>query len=242
MLNGLDLFTGIGGLSIALRRWVRPIAYCEQNEYAQGVLLSRMRDGRLPIAPIWDDVSTLQSRSLNKRVDIIYGGFPCQDISIAGAGAGLGGKRSGLVSHVFRFCRELRPQFVFMENVPAITHRGLGSIVSRMASMGYDCRWTIVSAGEVGAVHLRERWWLLAHANGDGRKAWDQGHPRRLSILPSFSSARRIAWSPNGDLAPGVDRIGNGIPARVDRGHGLGNAVVPKAAEEAFERLLGWPR
>lgn len=242
MLNGLDLFSGIGGISLALRPWVKPIAYCENDRYAQCVLLSRMASGELPEAPIWDDVRTLTMGVLGNAgasVDIISGGFPCQDISVAGAGAGLGGDRSGLVEEIFRLSSELRPNFIFMENVPAITFRGLGSIVSRLASMGYDCRWTVLSAGEIGAVHLRERWWILAHANRDGRKTRDQGHARRLSIMPSFSPKRRTTWAPNGDLTPRVDRIGNGLPARVDRGHALGNAVCPQAAREAFKRLMG---
>jgi len=86
-LNGLDLFSGIGGITLALSEWVRPIAYCEIDRYCQGVLLSRMRSGDISTAPIWDDVRTLKGEMLPK-VDIIYGGFPCQDISTAGHGKG----------------------------------------------------------------------------------------------------------------------------------------------------------
>jgi len=167
VLNGLDLFSGIGGLTIVLHNWVRPIAYCESDRYAQSVLLSRMSERRLPIAPIWDDVCTIRRAHLPMGLDIIYGGFPCQDISIAGHGKGLEGKRSGLFFEIIRLCRELRPRFVFLENVPAITVRGLDRILLEFTALGYDCRWTIVSAAEVGAPHLRERWFLLAHANGD---------------------------------------------------------------------------
>ena len=87
MLNGLDLFSGIGGLTVALKRWVEPVAYCEIDQYAQGVLLSRMASGELPVAPIWDDIRTFSDKELSAEVEIIYGGFPCQDISVAGHGS-----------------------------------------------------------------------------------------------------------------------------------------------------------
>lgn len=183
-LNGLDLFSGIGGLTLALHEWVRPIAYCENDRYAQSVLLSRMHDGGLPIAPIWDDVRTLQNAHLPK-VDIIAGGFPCQNLSCAGRGEGLGGERSGLYLEIERIVRETNPAFVFLENVPAIRTRGLGRVVWGLSELGYDLRWTVVSAAEVGAPHLRKRWFLLAHASGRGRKE----HGMRESSLLERSSS-----------------------------------------------------
>lgn len=165
MIYGLDLFTGIGGISLALEPWIRPIAYCENDRYAQSVLLSRMQDGALPLAPIWDDVRTLRKEML-PEIDIIYGGFPCQDISVAGAGKGLEGERSGLFFEIIRLTSELNPSFVFLENVPAIRTRGLREVIRAFTNIGYDCRWTCVSAAEVGAPHLRKRWFLLAHARG----------------------------------------------------------------------------
>src|SRR5580693_6905745 len=95
-MNGLSLFSGIGGIDKALEGYVEPILYCENDRYAQGVLLSRMATGDLPLAPIWDDVTTLCGDDLPAKPEIIYGGFPCQDISVAGRGIGLAGKRSGL--------------------------------------------------------------------------------------------------------------------------------------------------
>lgn len=161
-MNGLDLFSGIGGISLALEPWVRTIAYCESDRYAQGVLMSRMREGQLDQAPIWDDVRTLSAEQLLARVDIITGGFPCQDISVAGRGAGLAGERSGLFFEIIRLVDDIRPRFVFLENVPAITVRGLDTVIGSFTELGYDCRWTIVSAAELGAPHLRKRWFLLA--------------------------------------------------------------------------------
>lgn len=175
MLNGLDLFTGIGGITIALKEWVIPIAYCESEEYAIGVLLSRMQEGKLPAAPIWDDVRTLKGARFNGLVDIVYGGFPCQDISVAGTGKGLGGERSGLFYEIVRLVDEIRPKFIFLENVPAIRTRGADKVIGELARLRYDARWITLSAAEVGANHKRERWWLLAHTmrGQQWRKEWE---------------------------------------------------------------------
>lgn len=336
MLNGLDLFSGIGGLSLALAPWVRPIAYCENDRYAQSVLLSRMHDGHLETAPIWDDISTLDAISLPLVPDIIYGGFPCQDISVAGRGKGLEGERSSLFLHVARLAKEIEPAFIFLENVPAIRTRGLGVVIEQLAGLGFDCRWTTLSAAEVGAPHLRKRWFCLAaHPErvqlwnepgwGSGAKGTDESVPRDHGVEKPLANsdhlgqsqstqvwnregfrfecggqvvadAQGVGWrkgnaehrgrpqrnatqkewngppigsqglgdadrqslavglcerdDPREKLAapfgaswwatePGLDRVVNGVPHRVDRLHGLGNSVVPAQAREAFKRLLG---
>ena len=136
-LNGLDLFSGIGGITKALEEWVQPVAYCEIDKYATAVLLSKMQTGELPTAPIWDNVCTLPTNELPK-IDIIYGGFPCQDISVAGAGKGLEGSRSGLFFEIMRLVDVLRPQFIFLENVPAITSRGLITVAKEITKRSYD--------------------------------------------------------------------------------------------------------
>lgn len=177
-MNGLDLFSGIGGIGIALEPWVRTVAYCERDRYAQGVLLSRMRSGDIDQAPIWDDVTTLRA-DLLPRIDIIFGGFPCQDLSVAGLGKGLAGERSGLFFEIVRLARECEPRFVFLENVPAIRTRGGETVVKELAKIGYDCRWTTLSAAAVGAPHKRERWFLLAHSNSV-RKLSAQGEHDRI--------------------------------------------------------------
>ncbi len=364
MLNGLDLFTGIGGLTIALREWVRPIVYCENDRYAQAVLLSKMETGELPYAPIWDDIRGLGGSLLPKDdIDIIYGGFPCQDISTAGNGEGLEGERSGLFFEVTRLAREIRPRFVFLENVPAITVRGLDRVCLEFTSMGYDSRWTHLSASSVGANHQRDRWWFLAYSNGNGvrlqsnglteceektraiddsqgerrglvgnaDRKWNESQsrcleqksserkqksssrpnntseavantsierfgkerqlrceqpekrigrrsktmanpegigsePRRVSIrseekhtkpklrseisdsngirLEEQRSEKRRPTGAATDASwwavePDVGRVVNGLPNRVDRIRGLGNAVVPLQAKEAFKKLMG---
>lgn len=247
MLYGLDLFTGIGGLTLALSRWVRPMAYCESDPFCQAVLLTRMAQGHLPTAPIWDDISTLRLEQFGASTfDIIYGGFPCQDISVAGTGKGLDGKRSGLIFQLFRLVRDCRPRFVFLENVPAITVRGLDRILLDLAHMGYDARWTTVSAAEVGACHIRKRWFLLAHSNRIGLrekpKPEKRQHDKRKSKIQSYNESK--AWnftrSPAGKVTPTVDRTGDGIPYTLDRNRALGNSVHPQAAKKAFMKLIGY--
>lgn len=173
MLNGLDLFSGIGGLSIALSDWIVPQAYCEIDKYCRGVLLCRMQSGDIPNSPIWDDIKTLSLTDMDTgtslmSIDIIYGGFPCQDISVAGHGKGLAGERSGLFFEIVRLAKEIKPSFLFLENVPAITSRGGLEVVEEITKMGYDCRWCVISAASIGALHRRERWFLLGYSKYNG--------------------------------------------------------------------------
>jgi DNA (cytosine-5)-methyltransferase 1 len=170
-MNGLDLFSGVGGIAEGLRPWVRTVAYCETDAYAQGVLLSRMETGDLDRAPIWDDVTTLSGGML-PRVDIVTAGWPCQDISINGHGKGLEGKRSGLFFEVIRLLEEIRPTYVFLENVPAVRTRGLREVVNALTALRYDCRWTTVTAAEVGAEHIRRRFFLLASFSTSARSSF----------------------------------------------------------------------
>lgn len=272
MLNGLDLFSGIGGITLALKSWVRPVVYCETDRYAQSVLLSRMSDGDLPRAPIWDDVRTLSKETLGECVDIdiIYGGFPCQDISSAGNGRGMeAGSRSGLFSEIIRLTEEIRPTFLFLENVPAIRTRGLARVLCELTAIRYDCRWCVVSAAELGAPHLRKRWFLLA-ANSDSYRKRDERRGKRrkgrenspiaiddgTESLMAYSDGKRLegqrafaCGASKGDqntpshhwwsIEPDVGRVANGIQFRMDRIKGLGNSVVPAQAREAFMRLIG---
>lgn len=180
-LVGLDLFSGIGGLTVALAPWVRTVAYCDNNRYAQAVLLAKMASCEIPIGPIWDDVTTLVADQLPQPIEIIFGGFPCQDISMAGRGAGIKGERSGLFFEIARLAGELRPKYIFLENVSAVTIRGQEQVVGALTELGYDCRWTIVSAADVGANHLRKRWFLLGYSSGSGRERNDWGEPGKVT-------------------------------------------------------------
>lgn len=175
MLAGLSLFTGIGGIDYALRSRIKPVAYCEIDSYCQSVLRARMDDGRLQRTHIFGDVRKMRGELYRNHVDIIYGGFPCQDISFAGKRAGLDGERSGLYREVVRLVAECEPSFVFLENVAAIRGHAW-RVVEDLARLGFDCRWTSLSAAEVGAPHKRDRWWLLA------------AHPLRLKL--QFQSRR----------------------------------------------------
>lgn len=262
-MNGLDLFSGIGGIGCALDEYVHTVAYCERDRYAQAVLLSRMADQQIPCAPIWDDVTTLKANMLPK-IDIIFGGFPCQDISVAGSGAGLAGKRSGLFYEIIRLTKETSAPFVFLENVPAIRTRGLREVLRAFTEIGYDCRWTCISAASVGAHHKRNRWFLLAYANSlrklskqkTGQLSTDRTSNSSKNVSDSKSiglETKRITirdekkhpgascasmprkWS----TEPAICRVVNGLPFRVDRIKCLGNSVVPIQVKTAFERLVG---
>jgi DNA (cytosine-5)-methyltransferase 1 len=167
-LRVLDLFSGIGGFSIGLERaGMTTVAFCEIDKKAQLVL-----EKHWPDVPIFKDVSTLTKGLLDGRgitVDVICGGFPCQDISYAGAGAGIEGERSGLWSEYARLIGELRPQFVIVENVSALLSRGLDRVLGDLASIGYDAEWHCIPASAVGAPHRRDRVWIVAYPNNNGR-------------------------------------------------------------------------
>lgn len=267
MLNGLSLFAGIGGIDLALAEWVRPVAYCEIERYAAAVLFSRMADGSIPTAPIWPDVRSLRAEIL-PRIDIIYGGFPCQDVSVAGARKGLDGERTGLFREAVRLVRECKPQFVFLENVPGI-RKYVPTVRQELEAIDYDCRDGFLSAAEVGANHRRNRWFLLANSHSrrsyekqeqgqkregkadisrDGPKEFmantnelGLSQPEHEKESCRDSAGKRTCATSGGwwTTEPNVDRVANGIPFRVDRLRGLGNSVCPAQAREAFKRLSG---
>ena len=164
-LNTFHLFSGAGGGILAdLLLGHNPIGACEIEQYPRNVLLARQRDGHLPSFPIWDDVSTLDGNPWRGSVDILCGGFPCQDISAAGKGAGITGARSGLWKEYARLIDEMRPRFVFAENSPLLRTRGLGVVLEDLAALGYNARWGVLGARDVGAPHKRDRMWVLAYA------------------------------------------------------------------------------
>ncbi len=238
-MNGLDLFSGIGGISLALRDWVRPVAYCEIDTYCQGVLLSRMADESLCNAHIWDDIKTLDGTKFKGKIDIIYGGFPCQNISITGRGEGLEGERSGLFFEIIRLAKEIEPKFIFLENVPAIISRGGLRVVREITSLGYDCRWCVISAASVGALHKRERWFLLAYAKSERSEKTRQpsGQETTLTILDNQTQYDKWHKEPENKFR--LSRVDNGLQIRSHVIKALGNAVVPHQVKEAFKILMG---
>jgi len=162
-LNELALFAGAGGgiLGGHLLGW-RTVCAVEWEAYPASVLCARQNDGLLPSFPIWDDVQTFDGKPWAGIVDVVSGGFPCQDISAAGGGAGITGKRSSMWKHMARIICEVRPKFVFVENSPMLTSRGLGVVLGDLAKMGFDAEWGVLGAANVGAPHLRERIWICA--------------------------------------------------------------------------------
>lgn len=221
MLNGLDLFSGIGGITLALKDYVRPVAYCEIEPYAAGVLFSRMLDGSLPKAPIFPDIRTLTSKIL-PPIDIIYGGFPCQPYSTAARGRN---KRDSLMCEFIRLIKEIAPAFVFAENV---SEKAVGALAAAIPS--YQSEILKFDAADVGAPHIRSRYWLLANANNKS-----ESDVQIDAEVARVSTVTKNIW--NETNAESL-RMDDGIPFRMDRLKSLGNAVVPQCAKEAFEVLM----
>ena len=176
-MNELALFAGAGGgiLGGHLLGW-RTVCAVEWDAYAASVLVQRQNDGCFPAPgfPIWDDVQTFDGRPWRGRVDVISGGFPCQDISTAGKGGGLKGTRSSLWGQFKRLICEVKPLWVFVENVPNLTacpgrdgNRGLGTVLADLASLGFNARWGVLGARHTGAPHKRDRIWIVAHSHGE---------------------------------------------------------------------------
>jgi DNA (cytosine-5)-methyltransferase 1 len=161
-LNELALFAGAGGgiLGGHLLGW-RTVCAVEWEPYPASVLCARQNDGLLPHFPIWDDVQTFDGKPWRGLVDVVSGGFPCQDISAAGNGAGIDGERSGMWREMARIIHEVRPRYVFVENSPMLTSRGLGTVLGDLASMGFDAKWGVLGAADIGAPHKRDRIWIL---------------------------------------------------------------------------------
>jgi DNA (cytosine-5)-methyltransferase 1 len=182
-VNVLDLFSGIGGFSLGLERaGLQTVAFCEIEPYCKAVLRKRW-----PHVPCYEDVRTLTATRLAAdgiAVDVICGGFPCQDISVAGKGAGLAGARSGLWSEYSRLIGEVRPRWVIVENVSALLGRGLGDVLGDLAALGYDAEWHCIPAAYVGAPHRRDRIWIVAYP------AWDV----RAECSPGWAERER-AWA-----------------------------------------------
>ena len=181
-MNELALFAGAGGgiLGGGLLGW-QTVCAVERDPYARDVLVARQNDGCLAPFPIWDDVCTFEGNPWRGLVDVVSGGFPCQDISSAGKGAGISGARSGLWKEMARIIGEVRPAYVWVENSPMLVSRGLAVVLADLAAMGYHARWGIVGAHHAGAPHKRDRIWILANASGAGLQGCE------------FSSTLRVA-------------------------------------------------
>ena len=229
----LDLFSGIGGFALGFERaGFTTAAFCEADPFARSILRRHW-----PGVPCYDDVRALSAARLHAdgivQPDIICGGFPCQDISTAGRGAGLAGARSGLWQHMLRLVRECGPAWIVVENVPALRVRGADRVLGELAASGYACWPLVVGAAHAGAPHRRQRTFILAHAAG-ARLEGRGGEP--ACPPPGLPAERRGGWLPE----PGLGRVADGLPTRLDRRArltALGNAVVPDVAQAIAEAI-----
>ncbi|WP_407198995.1 DNA cytosine methyltransferase [Citrobacter portucalensis] len=245
-MNELALFAGAGGgiLGGHLLGW-RTVCAVERDAYAAQVLAQRQNDGILRPFPIWSDVCSFDGKQWRGIVDVVSGGFPCQDISGAGKGAGIDGSRSGLWRQMARIIGEVRPRFVFVENSPLLVGRGLAMVISDLAKMGFDSEWCCLSASDLGAPHQRDRIWITAHTKGEHGKSRDSmvqsenwGAPSQsggLVSMEAFAGWRGgNAWP---EHLPKLRRVADDVAFGVDRIKALGNGQVPRVAAAAFSLL-----
>ena len=171
MLKLIDTFSGIGGFSLAAEQIVggfETVAFVECEPYCQKILKKHW-----PTVPIYDDIRTYKPEPYS--ADVICGGFPCQDISVAGRGEGITeDTRSGLFYELLRVIRLVRPRFVVLENVSAILNNGLDTVLGELYKAGYDAEWACFPASMVGACHQRDRWWAIAYPTSAG--TWENEH------------------------------------------------------------------
>lgn len=232
-----SLFSGIGGLDLGLERAGWTCRWqVEIDPFCQRVLAKHWPD-----VPRYGDITTLTGAELEQKVDLIAGGFPCQPVSEAGQRRGPDDAR-WLWPDFARIVGRLRPRFVLVENVPGLRDRGMGEVLGELARLGFDAEWDSLPAAAVGARHLRERVFIFAAArtmvNAELLDARHVACPEEVRGWTSVSRVRlglsRGAWA----VEPDVGRVAYGVPARVDRLRGLGNAVVPQVAEWIGRRLL----
>ena len=226
-----SLFAGIGGIDLGLERaGMECVWQVEIDPFCSKVLAKHW-----PEVKRHGDIREVGSDNL-EPVDLICGGFPCQDISYAGKGAGIEGERSGLWKEFFRVICELRPRFVLVENVPALLSRGLGVVLRDLAACGYDAEWESLPACAFGAPHRRDRVFIVAHATGiDEGCTYQEGR----ASFQSRNLCRRMPWFRwENELESSVCRKNDGVPDRVDRLRSLGNAVVPQVAEWIGQQIM----
>ncbi len=233
----LDLFSGIGGFSLGLERaGFQTMAFCEIDPYCRKVLAKHW-----PGVKIHEDVTELDGSQYVGAVDVICGGFPCQDISVGHSwyeAKGLDGKRSGLWWEYHRIIEEVRPQWVIIENVAQLRTRGLGQVLQSLDEIGYVGEWHVIPGAAVGAEHSRERVWIIAHLAGLGvERLWPEGfqepYPLVNPLLPLRS--RDGQW----EVEPDLRRTNDGIPAGLVtlELHALGNSILPQMAERIGQAI-----
>lgn len=222
MLKVLDLFSGIGGFSLGLERTggFKTVAFCEIDPFCRKVLAKHW-----PHVPCYKDVRELNLEQLSQdgiTADVITGGFPCQDISLAGKRAGLEGARSGLWKEYRRLVSEIRPNIIVVENTPGLLSLGMGTVLGDLASLGYDAEWHCISAAYVGADHIRDRVWIIAYA------VERQPELERWTAKPSSQMAKNASDALCSGLSKRLDPRENCQDAgRVSAGLGLALSAAP---------------
>jgi DNA (cytosine-5)-methyltransferase 1 len=237
------LFAGAGGGILAdLLLGHQPIFAVEIEDYPRKVLEQRQADGVLPFFPTFGDIREFDGTPWRGAVDVLAGGFPCQDISAQGANhgkkLGITGERSGLWREYKRLIGEIEPSFIFAENSPMLRTRGLVTVLKDLASMGYDARWCKLGGWHLGADHKRDRIWVFAYRAGDGLEGRHDRHQKGQGETTIRSMERlreNQVWT---DLpAPDAFGIANGMAGKLDRLKAVGNGQIPIVAALAWQIL-----
>jgi DNA (cytosine-5)-methyltransferase 1 len=248
VVNELALFAGAGGgiLGGKLLGW-KTVCAVECDSYAASVLVSRQNDGILEPFPIWDDVKTFDGKPWRGIVNVVSGGFPCQDVSQSSPTAtGIEGERSGLWMEMARIVCEVRPQYVFVENSPMLTSRGLGRVLGDLAQMGFDAKWGVLGVHHVSpeAPHERDRIWIMATNPGCRRlESYERRSLHHQNRNQKTKAERREnkqdwAWCPSWwESKPDICRVDDGVVSGMDRLRAIGNGQVPAVARLAWDIL-----
>jgi DNA (cytosine-5)-methyltransferase 1 len=237
-LNELHLFAGAGGGILGgMLLGHTTVCAVELELYCREVLLQRQRDGILPKFPIWDDVCTFDGTPWRGKVDVVCGGFPCQDISVAGKGAGIEGERSGLWSEMARIIGEIRPNYIFVENSPMLTLRGINRVLGDISELGYNAKWGVMGTCDVGGNNKRLRIWIVANLSDSNKKryAGADGEGGSSKKRKSYGYTAKCSWWRS---SPPLERVANGVAHRMDRLRAIGNGQVSLVAATAW-RILG---
>lgn len=229
-----SLFSGIGGMDLGLERAGMVCKWqVEINEFARGILRHHW-----PAVPKYGDITTLSGDQL-ERVDLTAGGFPCQDLSVAGKRAGITGERSGLWAEFARLIGELRPRYVLIENVTGLLdNEPMRRVLGDLSALRFDAEWRVLPARRIGAPHERQRAFIVAYSNevdGATRMGHIKDWPR--PVFAGSNPERSRFWVQASNL---VARMGDGVPKELYKScaEGLGNAVVPQVAEWIGRRII----